>query len=131
MSEQQGTPKITSTEKSEKIKDPRRVEAGKRLAAISREAKEIKATERSMREAMKNKQIEIIKLTDYIGLKYFIAGVTVVSAVGGLYVAYRQDKHEQKEENIQQQEPENNETEHSKQVHKKEKKPEKNLDSFG
>ena len=38
--------KITSVEK-EKVKDPRRVEQGKKLAAISREAKERKARERA------------------------------------------------------------------------------------
>ena len=42
----QSSPKITKVEKSEKIQDPRRVEAGKRLAAISREPKERKARER-------------------------------------------------------------------------------------
>ena len=42
--------KITSVEK-EKVKDPKRVEQGKRLAAISREAKERKARERAQLEA--------------------------------------------------------------------------------
>ena len=37
-------PKITSVEK---VKDPKRVEAGKRLAAMSKQAKEKKAVERS------------------------------------------------------------------------------------
>ena len=40
--------KITAVEK-ERVKDPRRVEQGKRLAAISREAKERKARERAQR----------------------------------------------------------------------------------
>ena len=35
--------KITSVEKSVKIKDPKRVELGKRLGKISKEAKERKA----------------------------------------------------------------------------------------
>ena len=43
MSEQQGQPKITTVEK---VKDPRRVAQGKRLAAISREAKARKKQER-------------------------------------------------------------------------------------
>ena len=37
--------KITSVEKPPKPKDPRKVEAGKRLAAISKEAKERKRLE--------------------------------------------------------------------------------------
>ena len=40
MSEEEN--KITATEKTIKVKDPRRVELGKRLAKISREAKEEK-----------------------------------------------------------------------------------------
>ena len=36
--------KITTVEKAAKVKDPRKVESGKRLAKISREAKERKAT---------------------------------------------------------------------------------------
>ena len=35
--------KITTVEKTEKVKDPRKVELGKRLTKISREAKERKA----------------------------------------------------------------------------------------
>ena len=34
--------KITTVEKSEKVKDPRKVELGKRLGKISKEAKECK-----------------------------------------------------------------------------------------
>ena len=34
--------KITTVEKTEKVKDPRKVELGKRLAKISKEAKERK-----------------------------------------------------------------------------------------
>ena len=38
--------KITSVEKVEHVKDPKRVEAGKRLAAMSKQAKDKKASER-------------------------------------------------------------------------------------
>ena len=38
-------PKIITTTKAEKVKDPRRVELEKRLGAISKEARERKAME--------------------------------------------------------------------------------------
>ena len=47
MSEQSETSeKITAVEKTAKVKDSRKVELGKRLAKISREAKERKARQR-------------------------------------------------------------------------------------
>ena len=52
--ETEGT-KITSVQK-EKVKDPRRVEQRKRLAAISREAKERKARERARLEAEQQRE---------------------------------------------------------------------------
>ena len=55
----QSSSKITKVEKSEKIKDPRRVEAGKRLPAISRDAKERKARQRADAEAVKSEQREM------------------------------------------------------------------------
>ena len=39
-------PKVITAPKMEKVKDPRRVELGKRLGAISNEAKACKARER-------------------------------------------------------------------------------------
>ena len=70
-------------EKSEKIKDPRKVEAGKRLAAISREAKERKA--RASEPSSANSETkECCISTEY---KYIIGGVRLVAAVGGLYFA--------------------------------------------
>ena len=39
-------PKVITAPKTEKVKDPRRVELGKRLGAISKEAKARKARER-------------------------------------------------------------------------------------
>ena len=63
----QSTPKITKAEKNEKIKDPRKVEAGKKLAAISREAKERKARERTVVE-----KIETEDCCTNIEYKYII-----------------------------------------------------------
>ena len=45
-------PKITSVEKSERVKDPKRVEAGRRLGALSKQAKEKKAQERAEQAAL-------------------------------------------------------------------------------
>ena len=101
--------KVTAVEKSEsskavKVKDPRKVELGKRLAKISREAKERKARQRSKVE---NKQspkenrtrVRFAKeITDYIDFRYFIGGVTLVATLGGLYYSYKRDKREIKEE---------------------------------
>ena len=56
--------KTTTVEITEKVKDPRKVELGKRLAKISREAKERKA-----RGRLKSEQREI---SDYIDFRYFI-----------------------------------------------------------
>ena len=70
------SPKITKAEKSEKIKDPKKIEAGRRLAVISR-----KAIERTVME-----KVETEDCCNSIG------GVGVVAAVGGLYFAYKRDK---------------------------------------
>ena len=52
--------KITSVEK-ERVKDPRRVEQGKKLAAISREAKERKARERQQRADRSGIQVRVFQ----------------------------------------------------------------------
>ena len=44
--------KITTTANTEKVKDPRRVELGKRLGSISKEARERKARERQRESLM-------------------------------------------------------------------------------
>lgn len=66
--------KITS---AEKVKDPRRVAQGKRLAAISREAKARKAEERQRAE----------ECVDDSNMVYLAVGVTAVA--GLTYGAYR------------------------------------------
>ena len=68
--------KVTTVEKTVKGKDPRKVELGKRLAKISREAKEKKAKQledSKIEKEVKNDQKEI---TDYIDFRYFIGGDT-------------------------------------------------------
>ena len=84
--------KITSTEKSVKIKDPKRVELGKRLAKISKEAKARKAKERE--NASKTKR----EMLDYLNFNYFVGGVTLVAAVVGLYFTWKKDEREIKKE---------------------------------
>ena len=81
--------KITSTEKSVKIKDPRRVELGKRLARISKEAKARKAKER---ESAKNQKMEMIDF------KYIVGGVAVLAGIFGIYFSWKKDKRETKQE---------------------------------
>ena len=91
------------------------MEAGKRLAAISREAKERKARQQSKAEAaMESKQKEISKLVHfahYIDWRFLFAGVGAVAAVGGLYFAFTKNKREEQEEKIEEKEvkkPNNN-----------------------
>ena len=69
--------KITSVEK-ERVTDPRRVEQGKRLAGISREAKKRKARAEQQRE-----QREAESLSPYV---FVIPAVGI--AVGGYYLLY-------------------------------------------
>ena len=88
--------KVTAVEKSEKAKDPRKVELGKRLAKISREAKERKARQREAereREKSEAKDIDrIAGFSDYVDFRYVVGGVTIVAALGGLYYTYKSDK---------------------------------------
>ena len=102
--EQPKVDKVTAVEKSEavKVKDPWKVELGKRLAKISREAKERKARQREDARKQSEVKNEERELTDYVdfgpsALRYFIGGVTFVAALGGLYFAYKKDKREEKE----------------------------------
>ena len=70
----EGETKITTVEK---VKDPRRVAQGKRLAAISREAKARKAEERQ----------RVKECVDNANMLYIAVGATAV--VGLAYGAYR------------------------------------------
>ena len=95
-SKQQNVEKVTAVEKSVKEKDPRKVELGKRLAKISREAKERKAKQRS--EVENHERTRFAKeINDYVDLRYFVGGVMVVVALGGLYYAYKRDKRQSEE----------------------------------
>ena len=65
--------KITTVEK---VKDPRRVEQGKKLAAISREAKERKARERAT---------EAVKTETTMDVLPYLVIVSIVVICGGYY----------------------------------------------
>ena len=83
-----GPPKITS---EVKVKDPRRVAQGKRLAAISREAKARKAREREM--SIRKEEVEKCEKESYsYAILPVIAGVIVV---GGGYFFYQRKKDQQ------------------------------------
>ena len=77
--------KITSVEK-EKVKDPRRVAQGKKLTAISREAKEGKARDR---EAARQAQSEGKQETNehFFNTSYTIIPIIGI-AFGGYYFLY-------------------------------------------
>ena len=82
-----------------KAKDPRKVELGKRLAKILREAKERKARQRQMEESkveseaskLEKEKGEIINYLDY---RHFIGVLGLVISIGGLYYSYKRDKRE-------------------------------------
>ena len=78
-----------------KQKDPRKVEMGKRLAKISKEAKEIKIKIK-MRELENQKEI-----LDYIDFKYVVGGVTILGGIFGLYFAFKRDKREIRDEKFE------------------------------
>ena len=80
MSEEQ---RITNVVKE---KDPRRVEAGKRLGAISRAAKENKARQRMESELTGDAREEGYSMITVI------TGVGVLSGLVCLYFTYKQDK---------------------------------------
>ena len=88
--------KITSVEK-EKIKDPRRVAQGKKLAAISREAKERKAKER---EAVMQAKLEEKQETSKFSFFNSYAIILVIGIVfGGYYFLYLRPANTEKNEN--------------------------------
>ena len=78
-------PTITRVEKTQKLKDPRRVESGKRLAAISREAKARKAAERqSVSVRTPANQDDSANTLIYVGVG--------VATIGGIYYIYNRTK---------------------------------------
>ena len=83
------SPRITSVEK---VKDPKRVEAGKRLAAMSKQAKDKKAVERlSQRMSIDEFQIPTVDPLAVVGL-VGVVGVVVY------YKYFSGDKSETKSE---------------------------------
>ncbi len=75
-------PTITSGVKE---KDPCRVAAGKRLGAISRQAKEAKRLEREA-QAQQSEETEVENNTDNKYTSYFVGGLVVVGTVSYLYL---------------------------------------------
>ena len=130
MSEQsEQSTEITTVEKTEKVKDPRKVELGKRLAKISREAKERKARERQLEAARVEKEVKSDhevdnqrEISDYIDFRYFIRGVGLVASLGGLYYSYKRDKRKIREENSRSDKLEHSEKEKVNNVKKNQKK---------
>ena len=59
-------PKVITATKVEKVKDPRRVELGKRLGAISRKAKERKARERQQQQQQESETSSYLLLVPVI-----------------------------------------------------------------
>ena len=90
------TPKITSVVKTERIKDPRRVAQGKKLAAISREAKARKAKER---EAIIGKEeSEKCEKENYTSLYAIIPAIGIVMFGGYYFLYFRRKPNEQEKE---------------------------------
>ena len=81
-------PKITS---EVKVKDPRRVAQGKRLAVISREAKARKARER---EASIRREVDRCEKENYFS-SYTLLPVIGILVVGGGYYFFQQRKKDQ------------------------------------
>lgn len=87
--------KITSAKKADQaethVKDPKRVEAGKRLAAMSKQAKDKKAVERSLQK-MSDDEFQIPTVNP-------LALVGVVGVVGAVvYYKYFYEKSKKSEE---------------------------------
>ena len=81
------TPKITTVKKQ---KDPKRVEAGKRLALISKASREKKMREKIENE---NRQEDNEWNIDYT---LILGAVGAIAAIGGVYYAIKDDKREVK-----------------------------------
>ena len=82
--------KITSVIK-EKIKDPRRVAQGKKLGAISREAKERKAKERAMQAQLEEGEDRRHQETNenFLNVSYAIIPIIRIAFVGYYFLYLR------------------------------------------
>ena len=66
---------------------------GKRLAKISKEAKERKReAQREANQEFDQSERSLADLSGYVDFRYIVGGVTIVAALGGLYYAYKGDK---------------------------------------
>ena len=83
-------PKITS---EVKVKDPRRVAQGKRLAAISREAKARKAREREA--SIRKEEADRCERREKESYFYTVFPVIGILVVGGGYYFYQRKKDQQ------------------------------------
>ena len=84
-----GAHKITTVKKE---KDPRRVEAGKRLASISKAARERKMREKILAESKQNDNIE----RSDINYGLIFGAIGTIAAIGALYYKRREDARETK-----------------------------------
>ena len=75
------------------MKDPRRVAQGKRLAAISREAKARKAREREA--SIRREEVEKCERSEKENYSYAILPVIGILAIGGGYYLYQRKKDQQ------------------------------------
>ena len=83
--------KITSEEKTERTKDPRRVEAGKKLGAISRQAKEKKANREEANQAL---QASDTPYGEFSSIAAFLVASVVV---GGIVYHYKTSQSQSKD----------------------------------
>ena len=101
--QKQEPPKITS---EVKVKDPRRVAQGKRLAAISREAKAKKAREREA--SIRREEVEKCERSEKENYfpSYALLPVIGILVVGGGYYFFQRKK-DQQPDNDNEKQPEN------------------------
>ncbi|CAB3989941.1 Hypothetical predicted protein [Paramuricea clavata] len=96
------TPLVTKPSEQPKVKDPCRVTAGKRLAAISQQAKANKKAKRE--EAEREVSIESDDETSTFSLKKLGLISTIIVGFGTLYFMWRSQKKEEEEEPIEEKE---------------------------
>ena len=87
-------PKVITAPKREKVKDPRRVELGKRLGAISKEAKARKARERQEQQRQESETSSYLLLVAVI-----VIGVVAFGGYRYWFKDYVKEREPAKEEN--------------------------------
>ena len=102
--EEQATPEPPKITSEVKVKDPRRVAQGKRLAAISREAKARKAREREA--SIRREEVDRCERSE--NYSYAILPVIGVLVVGGGYYFFQQRKKDQQPDNDNEKQPPEN-----------------------